>query len=87
MTLLPGLTEIGLYWNVRVTDDSIVALCAACPLLTKVNLSGCKRLTDLSARAIAKLKKLAFLDITRCYFSNQGLVDIALSPGGGLHLR
>jgi len=49
--------------------------------------SGCKRLTDLSARAIAKLKKLEFLDITRCYFTNQGLVDIALSPRGGFNLR
>jgi hypothetical protein len=77
----PDLTEIGLYWNVRVTDDSVALLCASCPGLNKVNLSGCRRLTDVSAKALATLKHLEYLDITRCTFSDGGLTAVVLSPG------
>ena len=40
--------HVGLYWNLNVQDDDIVALVEGCPQLTKLNLSGCKRLTDTS---------------------------------------
>lgn len=65
----------------KVTDDSVSQLCASCPELRKVNLSGCKRLTDVTAKALAALRRLAFLDITRCAFSDGGLTAVALSAG------
>ena len=74
------LTEIGLYWNVRVTDESVAMMCESCPALSKVNLSGCKRLTDVTARALSKLRHLVFLDVTRCMFSDAGLTAVVLSP-------
>jgi F-box/leucine-rich repeat protein 2/20 len=64
-----------------VTDASVALLCDSCPKLRKVNLSGCKRLTDVTAKALGKLKRLAFLDITRCAFSDGGLTAVVLSPG------
>ena len=65
----------------QVTDDSLAMLCDSCPALRKVNLSGCKRLTDVTARALSKLRRLAFLDVTRCAFSDAGLTSVVLSPG------
>lgn len=69
---------VGLY--PKVTDKAVTLLCASCPALRRVNLSGCKRLTDTSARALATLRHLEHLDVTRVKFSDAGLTDVVLSP-------
>ena len=68
------LERLSLYWNVRVADAAIAALCASpcCATLASLNLSGCKRLTRLDA--VASLPALTELDVTRCL----ALTDAAL---------
>jgi hypothetical protein len=68
------LERLSLYWNVRVTDAAITALCASpcAASLASLNLSGCKRLTRLDA--VASLPALTQLDVTRCL----ALTDAAL---------
>ena len=60
------LEKLSLYWNIRVGDAAITALCASpcAATLTSLNLSGCKRLTSLTA--VASLPALLELDVTRC---------------------
>ena len=60
------LERLSLYWNVRVTDAAITAICSSpcAATLASLNLSGCKRLTRLDA--VASLPALLELDVTRC---------------------
>ena len=76
----PHLERVSLYWNVRVTDPAIVALCARCANLERLDVSGCKRLTDGCAAAIASLSNLRRLNLTRCRLTDDGLRAICLSP-------
>jgi hypothetical protein len=45
-----------LYWNLRVSDAALAALAAApcAATLTRLNLSGCKRVTDAGVAAVAR---------------------------------
>ena len=84
------LASLALYWNVRVTDASLVRLVRACGgyALRTLNLSGCKRLTDATARAIGKhCLRLADLDATRVPFSDDGLAAVTLAPSSAASLR
>ena len=84
------LASLGLYWNVRVTDASLVRLVQACGshALRTLNLSGCKRLTDATARAIGKhFLRVADLDLTRVPISDDGLAAAVLAPSSAATLE
>jgi F-box/leucine-rich repeat protein 2/20 len=84
------LASVALYWNVRVTDTSIVRLVQTCGArcLKTLNLSGCKRLTDATARAVGKhCVALADLDVTRVAFSDDGVAAVSLAPSSAAHMR
>ena len=78
------LQSLQLYWNVRVTDTALVGLIEKCGARLKLlNLSGCKRLTDLTAEAIGShCAQIEHLDCTRLEFTNHGLSKICVSPTG-----
>jgi hypothetical protein len=70
-----------LYWDVVLTDISIAALSASRfpPLLTHLNLSGLKHITDATfVPFIRQCTQLRFLDLTRC----EGLRDRSLEAIG-----
>ena len=84
------LASLGLYWNVRVTDASLVRLVQACGshALRTLNLSGCKRSTDATARAIGKhFLRVADLDLTRVPISDDGLAAAVLAPSSAATLE
>ena len=84
------LASLALYWNVRVTDASLVRLVRACGghALRTLNLSGCKRLTDATARAIGKhFLRVADLDLTRVPISDDGLAAAVLAPSSAATLE
>lgn len=84
------LASVALYWNVRVTDGSVVRLVQKCGghALRALNLSGCKRLTDATARAIGKhCVRLENLDCTRVSFSDDGVAAVSLAPRMAATLR
>lgn len=63
------LVRLDLYWCVVLTDISINALATStfAPLLTHLNLSGLKHITDESlAPLLRRCTSLTFLDLTRC---------------------
>jgi F-box/leucine-rich repeat protein 2/20 len=78
-----SLTELQLYWNVRVTTASLKALAASpcAQTLLRLNLSGCKRLDDAGFALLApKLSSLTSLDLTRCLGLGDGaLLSLAAS--------
>ena len=76
------LRSVQLYWNVLVTDEYIVKLIENCgKTLQVLNLSGCKRLTDLTAKAIGThCESLSHLDCTRVAFTDDGISKLCLSP-------
>lgn len=75
------LQRLELYWDVVLTDISINALAAASfpPLLTHLNLSGLKHITDAAfVPLIKRCTQLTYLDLTRC----EGLRDESLRAVG-----
>lgn len=75
------LQSVSLYWNVRVTDTSLVELCtsANASTIVSLNLSGCKLLSDATMAAVAsRLPALRELDLTRCLgLSDASVVSLA----------
>ncbi len=62
-----SLTDLSLYWNVKIGDNGICAIVKQNTALTKLCLSGCKRLTDDGVVEVVKAcTKLVSLDLTRC---------------------
>ena len=75
---LTNLTEIGLYWNVKIGDEGVESITRANHGLKKLSLSGCKHVTDEGVTSIATCKYLDTLDLTRCAkISDAGLEHIA----------
>jgi len=63
------LTRLDLFWDVAFTDKAIHSIHSASfpPLLTHLNLSGLKHITDSPlAPLIRRCPQLTFLDLTRC---------------------
>jgi F-box/leucine-rich repeat protein 2/20 len=74
-----SLTDLSLYWNVKIGDKGISSMVRNNTSLTKLSLSGCKRLTDEGAVEVAKsCVGLVSLDLTRCC----ALTDKALESIG-----
>jgi F-box/leucine-rich repeat protein 2/20 len=76
-----SLRRLDLYWLVVLTDVSLHALTAAPfpPLLTHLNLSGLKHVTDAGlVPLLRKCTSLTFLDLTRC----DGMRDETLKAVG-----
>ena len=49
-----------------MSDETLFAVAALCPLLETLSLSGCKRVTDAGLRTLARgCTKLLDLDLTR----------------------
>lgn len=75
------LQRLDLYWDVVLTDISITALSTAAfpPLLTHLNLSGLKHITDAAlVPLLRRCTNLTHLDLTRC----EGIRDEALRTVG-----
>jgi F-box/leucine-rich repeat protein 2/20 len=74
-----SLTDLSLYWNVKIGDKGISSMVRNNSSITKLSLSGCKRLTDEGAVEVAKsCVGLISLDLTRCC----ALTDKALESIG-----
>ena len=56
--MLPVYVHVhrSLYWNLRVSDAALVALAASpcAATLSRLSLSGCKRVTDAGLAAVAR---------------------------------
>lgn len=71
----PGLQRLSLYWNLNVSNDTLLFVAALCTGLRALSLSGCKNVTDAGVRALARAcPGLTALDLTR--------YRAALSAGG-----
>ena len=64
----PQLQTLELYWNGRLTSRALEHVAARCADLRRLNLSGCKSVTDSGLQALARQGggRLASLDLTRC---------------------
>ena len=65
----PALVELSLYWQPALDDAALGAFASACPGLRSLSISGCGRVTDAGARALAAsacVAQLEALDLTRC---------------------
>ncbi|KMZ56640.1 putative F-box/LRR-repeat protein [Zostera marina] len=76
-----NLKSLSLYWNVRLSDKSILHLVKNCPHMIHLNLSGCKNISDQSMFLIAEnYKSLKTLNLTRCVkLTDIGLQQILMS--------
>lgn len=62
----PALKRLSLYWNLNIGLDTLTALAHSCPGLERINLSGCKGVTDLGIeRLAAGCTQLTHVDLTR----------------------
>jgi hypothetical protein len=67
----PALKSIALYWNLNIGVQTLTALAQHCPNLERINLSGCKGVTDLGIVRLAKgCHLLTHVDITRYILAN-----------------
>ena len=79
---LPHLTELQLYWNLHVVDDTLAGFAAdGRPDMEKLNISGCNRVTDAGLLAVvASCPNLRDLDLTRLrQVSDDGLSGTVLA--------
>ena len=79
---LVGLTKLRTLELVNggITDEAVKTIAAAFPNLVSLNLASNSRLTDASAREIAKLKNLEVLNLLFCDFGEFGMIHIATLP-------
>ena len=64
---LVHLTSLNLQGTSNITDEHMAALFSACPLLARVNVGGCYRITDDTVRAMSKLKLLTHISLFQCF--------------------
>lgn len=76
----PKLKSFSIYWNVRFTDVGTNYLVKNCKLITDLNLSGCKNITDQSLWLISQnFVELVELNLTRCVkITDSGLLHILM---------
>jgi len=70
-----GLESLSLYWILNVNDAVLGAVAQHCHRLQHLNLSGCKRITDVGLESLGRAPcatKLRFLDVTRCVLLTDG---------------
>ena len=82
----PALESLSLYWSLGA-HDAVLTAAALCPALTRLNLSGCKAVSDAALGAVAEgCPALASLDVTRCpALTDAGLAAaLAVGPLGRL---
>ena len=71
----PSLERLSRFWSLSA-HDAILTAGALCPSLTRLNLSGCKAVSDAALAAVAEgCPGLVSLDVTRC----QKLTDPGLA--------
>lgn len=62
----PDLRSLSLYWNLNIGLETLTALAESCPKLERINLSGCKAVTDLAVERLARgCPQLTHVDLTR----------------------
>ena len=62
----PDLRSLSLYWNLNIGLETPTALAESCPRLERINLSGCKAVTDLAVERLARgCTQLTHVDLTR----------------------
>ena len=62
----PDLRSLLLYWNLNIGLATLTALAECCPKLERINLSGCKAVTDLAVERLAQgCTQLTHVDLTR----------------------
>lgn len=75
----PRLEDLSLFWSLAA-HDAVLTAGALCPALTRLNLSGCKAVTDAAVGAVSEgCPGLVSLDVTRC----QALSDAGLAAAVG----
>jgi hypothetical protein len=75
----PNLEALSLYWSLGA-HDAVLTAGALCPALTRLNLSGCKAVSDAALAAVADgCPALTDLDITRCPALTDGGVAAAIA--------
>ena len=79
---LTGLTKLRTLelTNGGITDEAVKTIAESFPDLVRLNLASNSRLTDASAREIAKLKELEVLILVFCDFGEFGMMHIARLP-------
>jgi len=79
---LAGLTKLRTLalTNSGITDNAVRTIVESFPDLVRLNLASNSRLTDASAREIAKLKELEVLNLLFCDFGEFGMMHIARLP-------
>lgn len=61
-----SLEQLSVYWNLQVTDVSLQPMGLRCAKLVDLNVSGCKRLTDVGMRHLAAgVPRFTRLNLTR----------------------
>lgn len=74
------VTTINLTQCWKITDDSIKAVAAHCPILTDLNVQGCGRLTDDAIKTIAmSCSLLTSLNLTECWITDDAIQAIGAS--------
>lgn len=70
-----------MYWNLQVTDVSLQPMGLRCAKLVDLNVSGCKRLTDVGMRHLAAgVPRFTHLNLTRCVRAASPTVCTVTSP-------
>ncbi|KAJ7975959.1 F-box protein [Quillaja saponaria] len=67
LSICPKLEVFSIYWNVRITDTSIIHLARSCKHIVDLNFSGCKNISDRGLQFVAEsYPELESLNLTRC---------------------
>ncbi|KAJ3596739.1 hypothetical protein NHX12_003142 [Muraenolepis orangiensis] len=73
--------------NGRITDSSWRALCRSSPGLRRLHAAECPRMTDACLKAVATLKNLHYLDISRCNRVSDAGVRVLTEGSSAAKLR
>jgi Leucine Rich repeat len=83
-TGLAGLGKVSRLWSLNLgrsnVDDEGLKTIAAIPFLGQLDLSHCAKISDVGVRQIAKLSRLAALDLQATQTSDAALAAIATMP-------
>jgi F-box/leucine-rich repeat protein 2/20 len=73
--------------NPNVVDDTVIALAKSCPLLTRINVSGCRELTDVACTAglAAHGHRFVRVGLARCNKLTDAGMQALASSAQGLH--
>lgn len=71
LSFCPNLDSMNFAKQKTLTDDLLISILKQYPDFTSLNLQDCTSLTNKSAHALAKCKKLVYLNLNGCYWLNK----------------